>query len=329
MEIENDPLKHKLLTYLRELLNDDEITYQTEPAQVHGGFETQIFRFQLKGTSDELNRPLVLRLYPTYYGTGNAIWESTIQNVLTKAAFPVAKAHFLCTDLCVLGGAFFIMDYLPGEPMVKAPMETVPVLLGKNHALLHQINPDPLANAIHVAGIDRSVLFARHRFETFKKRASEFPWLQQVVEWLVENRPAEPNQLSICHGDYHPLNILVRDGEVTGVLDWSGFLIGDPAIDIGNTLVLITVPFKHVAPTLGMEFSNVNFEQVAEAYLQAYQTVKPVNRTHLKYYRVNRCTNALIEGVQGQSIWQHPLIVRDLLEYIHSVTGINVSLPKP
>ena len=123
-------------------------------------------------------------------------------------------------------------------------------------------------------------------------------------------------------------NVIIEDCD-TGVLDWSGFLIGDPAIDIGNTLVLITIPFKHVAPTLGMDFSNVNFEQVAEVYLQAYQSEKQVDQTHLEYYRVNRCTNALMEGAQGQSVWQHPPIIRDLLEYIHSVTGISITMPKP
>jgi aminoglycoside phosphotransferase (APT) family kinase protein len=324
-----DNLNQNLITYLRKQLNNDELTYQANTAQVHGGFETKIYRFQLKSASGELTQPLALRIYPDWYGTGNAIWESTIQNVLKEAAFPVAKAHFLCTDHSVLGGAFFIMDFLPGKPMVMAPMENVPVLLGKNHALLHQIDPKPLVKAIHAAGIDRSALFVRRRFESFKKRASEFPWLKPAVEWLIQNRPAEPNQLSICHGDYHPLNILVENGEVTGVLDWSGFLIGNPAIDIGNTLVLITIPFKHVAPTLGMDFSNVDFEQVAETYLQSYQTEKPIDRTYLEYYRVNRCTNALMEGAQGQSVWQHPLIVRDLLANIHSVTGISIKLSKP
>ena len=78
-----------------------------------------------------------------------------------------------------------------------------------------------------------------------------------------------------------------------------------------------------------MDFSNVDFEQVAEIYLQSYQTEKPIDRTNLDYYRVNRCTNALMEGAQGQTVWQHPLIVRDLLAYIHSVTDISISSPKP
>ncbi len=327
MQPENDHLSEKLLAYLREQLDDGEITYQTDPVQVHGGFETQIYRFQLKGAPGEFTQTLILRLYPAIYGTGNAFWESTIQNVLKKAGFQVAKAYFLCTNLSVLGGAFFIMDYLPGEPMVMAQMEYVPELLGKNHAVLHQIDPDPLVKVIEEAGIEQSLLFINHRFKVFQKRAFEFPWLREAIDWLVGNRPAEPDQLAICHGDYHPLNILVQDGEVTGVLDWSGFLIGDPSIDIANTLVLITIPFKHVAPTLGLDFSNVDFEDVAEAYLQAYQAEKSLDGTHLDYYRVQRCVNALLEGVQGQSVWQHPLIIKDLLEFIYSVTELNIDLP--
>jgi hypothetical protein len=36
---------------------------------------------------------------------------------------------------------------------------------------------------------------------------------------------------------------------------------------------------------------------------------------------------ALIQGVEGQKVWQHPLIVRDLLAYIHDVTGIQIAMP--
>jgi hypothetical protein len=38
---------------------------------------------------------------------------------------------------------------------------------------------------------------------------------------------------------------------------------------------------------------------------------------------------ALVEGVEGQKVWQHPLIVRGLLTTIHDVTGIQLSMPAP
>jgi len=327
MQPKNDHINEKLLAYLREQLDDGEITYQTAPAQVHGGFETQIYRFQLKDAPGEFSHSLILRLYPAFYGTRNAIWESTIQNVLKAAAYPVAKAHLLCTELSVLGGAFFIMDCLPGEPMVNAPMEMVPYLLGKTHAALHRIDPDPLIQSIHAAGIDRSLLFLDQRFDNFRNRIEKYPWLVDAADWLVENRPPEPPQLVVCHGDFHPLNILVQDGQVTGVLDWPGFLIADPVLDIANTIVLSTIPFKHLAPTLGMEISTIDFEKFAEAYFNVYQAETPINSTHLDYYRVRRCVHALLEGAQGQSAWRHPLIIEDLLEFTHAVTGLNINIP--
>ncbi len=302
------------------------ITYQTPPVQLQGGFETQIYRFQLEGAQDEFAQPLILRLYPARYSSGNAVWESTIQNALISADYPVAKAHLLCTEMSVLGGAFFIMDYLPGEPLINAPLELVPDLLGQNHAILHQIDTDPLVKTIHAAGIDRSSLFLNQRYDAIIKRADEFPWLREAVDWLVKNRPPEPEQLAVCHGDFHPLNILIQDGQVTGVLDWPGFLISDPALDIANTIVLITIPFKHLAPTLGMEISNIDFEKFAEVYLNAYQAEKSINIAHLDYYRVRRCVNALFEGAQGQSSWRHPLIIKELLEFVNSITGIHIRI---
>lgn len=41
------------------------------------------------------------------------------------------------------------------------------------------------------------------------------------------------------HGDLMPANLLLSDGRLTGVLDWGGAGIGDPAIDLAvawNTL---------------------------------------------------------------------------------------------
>ena len=211
--------------------------------------------------------------------------------------------------------------------MVKAPFEQVPVLLGKNHAALHRIEPDPLVKAIQHKGIDSQLLYLDHRFANHKKLVETFAWLRDPIEWLDQNRPPEPDQLAVCHGDFHPLNILVHDGQVTGVLDWPGFLIADPALDIANTITLSTIPFKHLAPTLGMDVSSLDFDLFVESYLHAYRSEKPINSSHLDYYQVRRCVNALAEGAHGHMVWRHPLILQDLLVFIRSVTGIQVDVP--
>ena len=327
MNQEIDRLPNKLIQYLREQLSDPLIDYESPPTQLRGGFETYIYRFQLEGAPKKFSKPLVLRLYPEYFGRGGAVWESTVQNVLAAEGYPVAKAHMVCTDMSILGGAFFIMDFLPGKPLAAAPAENVPELLGKTHAALHDIDPNPLIKSLGEQGIDESMCFLNSRSKRLKDKGSEFPWLRDAIDWSIENRPPEPEHLVVCHGDFHPLNILVHDGQVSAVLDWPGFLVADPVLDVAITIVLTTIPYKHLSSTLELDIPSVDWELFAQQYLDAYQAEKPLDKTYLDYYRARRCVNALINGAEGQTAWQHPLIVKDLLEYIYSVTGIQITMP--
>jgi len=327
-ERNTDQIAGKLIGYLRDELNDSMIEYDSPLTQLKGGFETAIYRFQLKGVQKELKKCLVLRLYPEFYGPENAVWESSAQNALAKEGYPVAKGYFICTDKSILGGAFFIMDFLPGKPMMTAPVETIPGILGKAHAALHRIDLQSLIKSLNEQGIDESQCRLHKRFDFLNNIANELPWICDGVDWLMENRPPEPERLAMCHGDFHPLNILVQDGEVTGVLDWPGFLIADPALDVANTLLLTTLPFKHLASTiLGPAFASVDWEMGSRLYLDAYRAQLVLDSTNLDYYRVRRSISALIEGYRGHQLWRHPSIRKDLMDFVHQVTGIRITMP--
>jgi len=325
-DLQIDQISQKLLAYLKDELDNSTLDYDSPLTQLQGGFETRIYRFKLNGVQQELARPLVLRLYPQFYGTGNAVWESTAQSVLVGQGYPVAQAHFVCTDMSILGGAFFIMDFLPGKPMISQA-ETVPQVLGKTHAALHSIDPEPLIQSLRERGIDKNTYRLSRRFDWLKDRADKLLWIRDGADWLIENRPPEPERLVVCHGDFHPLNILVQDGKVTGVLDWPNFVIADPAFDVANTILLTTIPFKHIASMLEQDLSFVDWEMAAEMYLAAYRSHRPLDGAHLDYYKVRRSVDALIQGFEGQKVWQHPLIVRDLIEYIHKITQIRITMP--
>jgi aminoglycoside phosphotransferase (APT) family kinase protein len=319
-------LPSRLLSYLRAALASPALQFASPPARLQGGYETSTYRFRLEGAPEELCVPLVLRLYPAFYGPRNAIWESAVQNVLAGQGYPVARAHLLCTNMSVLGGAFFVMDYLPGDSLVAAPPETVPGLLGRTHAELHDIDPAPLVEAFHREGITEHEYRLTGRFSWLRDRGEELPWVRPAVEWLLANRPPEPERLSVCHGDFHPLNLLYDNGRVTAVLDWPGFAVADAAFDVGNTLVLLTIACKHLAASL-VGLPRVDWDLFARLYLAAYRAHRRLGDTYLAYYRVRRCVSALLEGFDGQQVWQHPLIVRDLLAYVLDTTGIELTLP--
>lgn len=45
---------------------------------------------------------------------------------------------------------------------------------------------------------------------------------------------AFPTTLSLLHGDLNPANVFVRDGEITGIIDWSYARYGDPLFDFAR-----------------------------------------------------------------------------------------------
>lgn len=320
-------ISEKLLAYLKVELKNSMIDYASTLKKLEGGFETEIYRFKLSGAGKGLSQYLVLRLYPEFYGVQNALWESTIQNVLASVGYPTAEVHFVCKDMSILGGAFFIMDYLPGKLLMSASAEIVPTILGGTHAELHQLNPEPLVKALKMQGIDEHGYSLDARLNWLQSKTKLHPWLLDGYQWLCENRPPEPTQLSVCHGDFHPLNILVKDGAVTGVLDWGGFSIADPVFDIANTFVIITIPAKYLVQP-PMDLPAVDWDGFAARYLSEYQKYKTMDKTNLDYYIVRRCFLALLQGVEGQVVWQHSLVRRDVMDQIYEKAGVRIDLPE-
>ena len=302
------------------------IGYEESLTPLRGGCETYMYYFKLSGVQKELSKRLVLRLYPNFYNPKDVVLEKTIQNILASEGLPVARTYFICTDITILGGAFFIMEFLHGKPMLTAPLETIPHMLGETHATLHKLNPEPLTKSLNEQSIKNFRL--TDNLDKLYTLGDKQLWLRPVIVWLKKNRPDEKNQLVICHGDFHYLNILITEKKVSGLLDWSSFLVADPLFDVANTIVIITLISKHLLPSAMPSFSVVNWETFAQKYLSVYQMINPLlNIKHLDYYMVRRCFEAIIQGIEGQEALQHPLIVEDMIKYISDKTGLLVRLP--
>jgi len=313
-----EQISDDLITYLRAELGNRSIGYETPPTAMSGGYETHMYRFRLSGVEGELSRPLALRLFPAHAGLDRATWESTVQNTLADQGYPAARAYLTCTDPSILGGVFFIMALLPGELMVTLPFETIAGLLGESHAALHCMDPGPLVRSLREQGFAENAYRFGRRLEELRGVEGEYPWLGEGIDWLVAHRPPEPERLSICHGDFHPLNILVQDGQITGVVDWPGFMIADPVMDVANSIVLSAVPARHL-------FSVPGVDKFLGMYLDAYRAHRPLDLTYLHYYQARRCITALLDGARGNRAWQIPAVIEDLIDQVHSATGIRIA----
>jgi aminoglycoside phosphotransferase (APT) family kinase protein len=320
-ESDTNQIAGKLIRYLRTEYHDFTLAYDMPLTQLKGGIETATYQFQLNGGQKELKQPLVLRLYPEYRGSEDAVWESSVQNALAEKEYPAARAFNVCTDKAILGGAFYIMEFLPGQPLWTAPFDMIPILLGTTHANLHKMDPAPLVESLQVHGFDEN----RYRFRTdffdaltIAAKGTEFPWKRAMLDWLIQNRPPKPERLAMCHGDFHPLNILILEGKVTGVLDWH-LSIADPVLDVANTIRLIGM-VKHF-PVPGAE--TIDWETFIQKYLDAYLTQLPLDLTHIDYYRVVQDLVFLYDSGNTQAL-HLPSLFNETLEFIHKVTGIRI-----
>jgi aminoglycoside phosphotransferase (APT) family kinase protein len=315
-----EQISDKLLAYLRTKLNNTDVSYDISLTPMVGGYEAFTYRFKLKGVQSELDKPLVLRLFQEYRNPEQAISEGAVQNALAAQGYPVPSVWFTSTDKAYISGAFLIMDFLPGETMLTANVAEMPSMLGKAHAVLHNLDPTPLRKTLNFQGFieQRYQLSGRLKWLTTKSKI--LPWLEESVQWLIENRPPEPDNLVICHGDFHPMNILVKNGKVTGVLDWPGFMIGDAIMDVAFTKVLCTIAARHLLPTQ-------NWDEVISRYLAEYRIERFLDMTYLDYYRTLKCIIALVDGAEGQEAWISPSALESLAKHIHDITKIRVALP--
>jgi aminoglycoside phosphotransferase (APT) family kinase protein len=92
-----------------------------------------------------------------------------------------------------------------------------------------------------------------------------------------------PDGDRLCHGDFHPLNILGPPGRPV-IIDWPNASRGDPAADVCRSYVLI----RHPAP------------EVASLYVDAYAAVSGHNRREIEAWLPFIAAARLAEGVPDE-----------------------------
>ena len=312
-------LSARLLTWLRNHLGDKDIDYVSAPFRLPGGTDTRTFRFSLRGAPLGYETELILRLFPAAHNAHRAAKESFVQNVLFREGYPVARVYATCTNWTVLGNSFLIMQRLPGVPMLHAATGEVPEMLGEAHASLHERDPSGVVATLNEKAWMGSRDGLEYLLGNMRRRAAVFPQFEPIVGWLLENQPPEPVREMVCHGDFHPLNLLVREGVVSGVLDWANFAVGDPAGDVAFTMIALELVGRQIfeVPDAGL---------LAARYIASYQAQRGVDAERLHYHRIKHSALALLCGAEGRPLWRYPPIARELVGWVQAQTGIVIEL---
>jgi aminoglycoside phosphotransferase (APT) family kinase protein len=166
---------------------------------------------------------------------------------------------------------------------------------------LHQLPAEKLLRAAAAAGIEAGVVTFEGqlaRLRTIVER-HRLAGLEPGLVWLDQHRPA-PVQAAICHGDFHPLNILAENGKPTGVIDWPNVVIAEPAMDVGSAIANIsTVPIN--LPWALRAAAQAAIGAALRRYQRAYHARRPLDDQAVRYYQAFRAVAQLVAGRRGES----------------------------
>src|SRR5262245_47155858 len=293
-------LADRFLDYLRAKLSAPALGYAEAPAAMHGGHDTQIFAFRLEaasGAPPAWAGPLILRVLPREHDPRRALREAAAQNAVADLGYPAPRVLDASADLAPLGGAFLVMERAAGQPMLKERRIGIAGALVQIQSRLHGLDAEPFLCATDGAGGRGPAMFDALLAQLAGRVAGHpHDGLRPGMDWLLAHRPPAPARPAICHGDLHPLNVLMSGRTVTAVLDWPNAVVGDPAYDVAATRVILalvpTAVMSLPAPVRGVV--HLARLMLVTRYMAAMRRRRPMAPRALAYYEAVACMRQLV-----------------------------------
>lgn len=228
-----------LRTWLDELRGARE---QFDVQSIHGGRSNLTYRIRHGDETFVLRRPPYGHLLT---GAHDVLREFRLLQSLENTGVPIAQPVIACEDVSVLGAPFTLVGFLEGHTLrtphdVAALSTEARSRVARNYgsvlAQLHQVDPEVVGRP-RDTGLDH----AERQFRVWTRQLQAepvrpIPLLMRLGEHLLSCPPRQ-RTVTIVYGDYRLDNVIVgRAGDVVGVLDWELWTLGDPALDLGNTL---------------------------------------------------------------------------------------------
>lgn len=181
--------------------------------------------------------------------------EYRLQNALRPVYRYVPEMIAFCDDDSVLNTDFYVMEKLTGIIPRKNLPKGLPVTPAQTKQLcenvldclieLHQVD-------YQKAGLDhlgKGTGYTKRQIEGWSERYTKaktwnVPSGKFVMNWLSANMPSE-ERICIIHNDFRFDNVVLDANDYTkvlGVLDWELATLGDPLMDLGNTLAYWVEP---------------------------------------------------------------------------------------
>lgn len=240
-ELDAARVNHYLKQHIAGLQGDPEIR------QFPGGASNLTYLISYPQQDFVLRRPPFGHKAKSAHDMGR---EYRILNQL-NAGFPYCpKAYVHCTDESVLGCEFYVMERIKGV-ILRADL---PTELGLDENSTRALCKSFIDRFVELHNVDYQACglgdlgkpegYVKRQIEGWierynRARTEDAPAWTEVMQWLREKMPADHPKPGLVHNDYRFDNVILDPDNpmrIIGVLDWEMTTIGDPLMDLGNSL---------------------------------------------------------------------------------------------
>lgn len=261
-----------------------------------GGATMESWRFSSGGED------FVLRRAPSLeFMEGRPFGHATEAAVIRAARAAGVTAPEVMVELAPEDGvgSGFVMRALPGTPNPKEilAMEDPSGLLrqaASDLARIHSLRPGDVPEDVPVMDYREAIADLRRQFE---EAGGDRPIIALGLKWMEDHCPSAAEPV-LNHGDYRMGNILARDSQLTGVLDWELAHFGDSHEDLAFGCMAVWRFHRYDRPALGLGS--------LEDYFAAYEATsgRSVDRERFRYWLVHRTVWWAMGCLKCAKVWR-------------------------
>ena len=335
-------LAEELTTFLRSRFGDS-VSITGNLSRLQGGFDTDTFSFSIENGPANIPTNLVLRYFRHAREASRVIRESTIQNAAAKGEHLVPSVPIDSTGELLVNRPFLIMERQPGSNMgdllLSDPtvLPKFPAIMAKLQAGLHKLDTTSLRKHLTASGVDVEHMRPSRMLDAIKAIAAEAQLtdLTEISSWLTKNYPEQPANPSIVHGDLHPMNILMHEGEVSGLIDWATSMFTHPEYDIAVSRTILSI-----GPPADVGIPKEELDKMLNWALGEYMTESHARQTLddslIDYYSALRMSHAYAKVLSKRHnidlpfvahegyAWDRPDLYEVVTRVISETTGIEL-----
>jgi aminoglycoside phosphotransferase (APT) family kinase protein len=214
---------------------------------LHGGVSAQVTALEVRHPDGRIQR-LVVR----QHGAGDlqhnpriAADEFRLLQILHAAGLPVPRPYYVDQSGALFPTPYIVIEYLEGAPdFAPAALSDYLRPFATQLARIHALD----GSHADLSFLPRQAQTTADRLRAQSGRVDDTLGIGPIGETLAAAWPLpRGNAAVLLHGDYWPGNLLWREGQLVGVLDWEDAQVGDPLADVANSRLEILWAFGSAA----------------------------------------------------------------------------------